>query len=99
MSGQETIALLPADGGCPQFWAQCHQPLIGAPSPGQANQPWYPTVIFPTTSPGGLAALATLVIAAINSVVDTAARADPAATEVTNLRRETAMCAPFIAGW
>jgi hypothetical protein len=74
---------------------------MGAPSPWHANQPWYPTVIFPTTSPAGLAALAD--IAAINSVVDTAAadiaaRAEPAATEVTNLRRETAICAPFIAG-
>ena len=28
------------------------------PSPMHANQPWYPTVILPTTSPGELAAAA-----------------------------------------
>jgi len=27
-------------GGCDQFWLQCHQPSIGAPSPMQANHPW-----------------------------------------------------------
>jgi hypothetical protein len=47
-------------------------------------------VIFPTTSPTGLAALAALVKADPNWVVDTAARADPDTTEVMNLRRETA---------
>lgn len=69
---------------------QCHHPLIGAVSPGQANHPWYPTVIFPTTSPTGLAALAALVSADASCDDDTAARADPDTTEVMNLRRETA---------
>src|SRR5579859_3421969 len=52
------MLLLLGDGGCDQLLLQCHQPLIGAPSPMHANQPWYPTVIFPTTSPGALAAAA-----------------------------------------
>jgi hypothetical protein len=39
MSGQALIALSLGDGGCDQFWLQCHQPLIGAESPVQANQP------------------------------------------------------------
>ncbi|SRR5579871_2360714 len=56
MSGHALMLLLLGEGACDMFWLQCHQPLIGAPSPIQANQPWYPTVIFPTTSPAGLAA-------------------------------------------
>ena len=58
MSGQALIALFDGDGAAPQLLLQCHQPLIGAPSPAHANQPWYPTVILPTTSPGALAAAA-----------------------------------------
>jgi hypothetical protein len=38
MSGHaRSVPLLVGDGGCDQFWLQCHQPLIGAPSPMQAN--------------------------------------------------------------
>ena len=40
MSGHALIALLHGEGGWLQFWLQCHQPLIGAPSPMQANHPW-----------------------------------------------------------
>ena len=41
MSGQALrVPLLLGEGGWLQFWLQCHQPLIGAPSPAQANQPW-----------------------------------------------------------
>ena len=40
MSGHALIALLLGDGACDQLLLQCHQPLIGAPSPMQANQPW-----------------------------------------------------------
>jgi len=39
MSGHAGIALLLGDGGCDQLLLQCHQALIGAPSPTQANQP------------------------------------------------------------
>jgi len=39
MSGHAGITLLLGDGGCDQLLLQCHQALIGAPSPTQANQP------------------------------------------------------------
>jgi len=91
-SGQDTIVVLLGDGGCDRSLLQCHQSPIGAPSPGQANQPWYPTVILPTTSPTGLAAKAGLLN---GSVTETAARADPAATDVRKVRRETTMSATY----
>ncbi|WP_197038654.1 hypothetical protein [Herbidospora cretacea] len=69
---------------------QCHHRSMGEPSPRQANQPWYPTVILPTTSPGGLAACAGLESADSTPVEDTAARAEPVMAEVMNPRRETA---------
>src|SRR4051812_35469125 len=94
MSGHaRSVPLLVGDGACAQFALQCHHALIGEPSPTQANQPWYPTVIFPTTSPIGLAAAAR--VAVISSVADTAASAEPAATEVRNLRRVIAICTPL----
>src|ERR1700761_3290172 len=77
MSGQALRALLLGDGGWDQSLLQCHQPSIGAPSPIQANHPWYPTVILPTTSPAGLpaaAALAELVAAAGRAVSSPAGR-------------------------
>ena len=37
-SGRPMVVLL-GEGGWPPFWLQCHQELIGAPSPGQANHP------------------------------------------------------------
>jgi mono/diheme cytochrome c family protein len=40
MSGHEMIARLVGEGVRLQSCAQCHQPLIGALSPAQANQPW-----------------------------------------------------------
>ncbi len=40
MSGHAVIAVLAGDGAWPQLSAQCHQALIGEPSPGAANQPW-----------------------------------------------------------
>lgn len=39
-SGQHVMLVLFGDGDRPQSWLQCHQPLMGAPSPTQANQPW-----------------------------------------------------------
>jgi hypothetical protein len=39
-SGHALIALLAGDGGWPQLLLQCHHPLMGEPSPPQANQPW-----------------------------------------------------------
>src|SRR6185312_14314077 len=96
MSGQaRSVPLLLGDGAAAQFAAQCHQALIGEPSPMQANQPWYPTVIFPTTSPAGLAAFAGVANAATSSDVDTAANADADSAEVMNLRRDTAMLFSF----
>src|SRR5262245_32706294 len=89
MSGQARITVFDGDGGWPQFWLQCHQPLIGAPSPGQANQPWYPTVILPTTSPGGLAAYA----------VDTPGHGTAAAADrARNVRRVTTVRTSFLTG-
>jgi hypothetical protein len=40
MSGQDTMVVFAGDGGWKRSRLQCHQPPIGAPSPGQANQPW-----------------------------------------------------------
>src|SRR3954451_14219029 len=94
MSGHaRSVPLLVGDGACAQFALQCHHALIGEPSPTHANQPWYPTVIFPTTSPTGLAAAAG--VAVMSSVADTAASAEPAATEVRNVRRVIAMRTPL----
>src|SRR5438309_1553674 len=87
MSGQaRRVPLLVGDGGWDQFCDQCHQALIGAPSPMQANQPWYPTVIFPTTSPGPLAAPA-----ARGSSAGVTAAAEPMRAEVSTVRRDTPM--------
>src|SRR2546429_6777306 len=84
MSGQaRRVPLLPGEGGWDQFWLQCHQPLIGAPSPVQANQPWYPTLIFPTTSPGGLAARA------VRATPVSTAAAEPAMAVLISARRVT----------
>jgi hypothetical protein len=40
IAGHALMALFDGEGDWDQFWLQCHQPLIGAPSPWQANQPW-----------------------------------------------------------
>src|SRR3954452_8182652 len=88
MSGQaRRLPLLAGDGGCDQLALQCHQALMGEPSPVAANQPWYPTVILPTTSPGELAARAGTTRAA---PARTAAPA-PAAAVLMSARRETRM--------
>jgi hypothetical protein len=79
------------DGAAASFWLQCHHALIGAPSPIHANQPWYPTVILPTTSPAAEAALAGDVNAETSSVPPTAARVVPASAEPSNFRREIGM--------
>lgn len=40
VSGQDTMVVLPGEGGWNRSRLQCHQPPIGAESPGQLNQPW-----------------------------------------------------------
>src|SRR5690242_14146655 len=90
MSGHaRSVPLLVGDGGWLLFWLQCHQALIGAPSPMQANQPWYPTVIFPTTSPGALAAPAFTANAVPRPPA--AASAEPATADRSTVRREIVM--------
>src|SRR5690349_1145115 len=95
MSGQaRRVPLLDGEGGWDQFWLQCHQPLIGAPSPVQANQPWYPTVIFPTTSPGALAARLGRADHA-----PAAARPAPATVDTSTDRREIPMWTLLCGAW
>ncbi|GAA0991746.1 hypothetical protein GCM10009555_079590 [Acrocarpospora macrocephala] len=53
-------------------------------------------MIFPTTSPGGLAAFAALDSADNIVVDDAAARADPVTAEAKKPRRETVTCNSFI---
>src|SRR5690242_2051154 len=89
MSGQATMPVLDGDGGWLELALQCHQALIGAPSPMQANQPWYPTVIFPTTSPGPLAADAGPASAVV------AAPAAPVAVAAAAARRKTRRVTPI----
>ncbi|GAA0981618.1 hypothetical protein GCM10009555_050050 [Acrocarpospora macrocephala] len=52
-------------------------------------------MIFPTTSPGGLAAFAAPAIVASTPVVDAAARADPVTAEAKNPRREISTRTPL----
>src|SRR5215475_5179529 len=86
MSGHALMTLFDGEGVCDQFWLQCHQPLIGAPSPIHANHPCYPTVIFPTTSPAALAA-------SLGSAVSNPAAPRPAPNdaEINTERREMPM--------
>jgi len=59
--------------------------LIGALSPVQANQPWYPTLILPTTSPAAeVLAVAALAI----PKAPAAAAALPPIAVVRTLRRD-----------
>src|SRR5690242_4129460 len=99
MSGHALMTLLAGDGGCDQLLLQCHQPLIGAPSPVQANHPWYPTVILPTTSPAGLADGVAAAPARLARSTATAARAEPASTEAMAVRRVTPMCYLQLGYW
>src|SRR5258705_6692569 len=91
------MTLLVGDGGWDQFWLQCHHALIGAPSPVHANQPWYPTVIFPTTSPAALAAPADR--ARANPATP---RPEPTTADTNTERREmppARVTASSTAGW
>ncbi|GAA3599619.1 hypothetical protein GCM10022419_099340 [Nonomuraea rosea] len=55
-------------------------------------------MIFPTTSPGGLAAFAALVSADKSCDDDTAATTDPVTAEARNPRRETVTSTPSVEG-
>src|SRR5262245_11947543 len=91
MSGHaRRVPLLLGDGAWPQLELQCHHPLIGAPSPMHANQPWYPTVIFPTTSPAALAAWL-----GDADAIAAAPRPVPAAAPINTERREMPMTEPL----
>src|SRR5260370_11302077 len=89
------LPLAGGDGGFDQSGLQCHQQPIGAPSLAHANQPCWPTVILPTTSPLTLArmAAATPVVLASPEAIAAAAAAAPAAAP-RNDRRRTLTPAP-----
>src|SRR2546421_5597467 len=91
MSGHALMTLLVGEGRWDQSLLQCHQALIGAPSPAHANHPWYPTVILPTTSPAGLAAGRAAPAARRSSAADRAATAEPASADARTVRRLTPM--------